>query len=275
MKTKSTSKSAFFNLRVLIASVFCVIGVFIALGGARVYSAQSKAQQTTAAGGPKVVRMIGPVVMNDLRSLPYIPATGREEGPRLTRYPFPLSGRPGKSDTSAFTHSQSLMEKILTPIPNMPPPLLTFPGTDRVGSGCNCRPPDTNGDVGPNHYVQTVNIGFRVFDKSGNPLTPFTTYNSFFAPWAPAIPVAITKMAVTPSFSLTRLLIAGAAQRVGKSAVLPSNVCASRRFLPSSAEKAIHPVKSVPLTLQRFTHASRFFIEHSYCPLVQRLCVLV
>jgi hypothetical protein len=182
MKTKSTSKSAFFNLRVLIASVFCVIGVFIALGGARVYSAQSKAQQTTAAGGPKVVRMIGPVVMNDLRSLPYIPATGREEGPRLTRYPFPLSGRPGKSDTSAFTHSQSLMEKILTPIPNMPPPLLTFPGTDRVGSGCNCRPPDTNGDVGPNHYLQTVNEGFRVFDKAGNPLTPFVTYNSFFSP---------------------------------------------------------------------------------------------
>jgi hypothetical protein len=29
--------------------------------------------------------------------------------------------------------------------------------------------------------VQTVNTGFRVFDKSGNPVTPFTTYNSFFA----------------------------------------------------------------------------------------------
>jgi hypothetical protein len=74
------------------------------------------------------------------------------------------------------------MEKVLTPTSNMPPPLLTFDGTDRVGSGCNCRPPDTNGDVGPNRYVQTVNTGFRVFDKSGTPLTPFTTYNSFFAP---------------------------------------------------------------------------------------------
>ena len=251
--------------------------MFIALSGARLYSAPANAQPTgNAPDQPKVVRMVGPVVMNELRSLPYIPPTPRaEEERRLTRYPFPLSGRPGKSGTSFLPHVQSLLNQILTPTPNMPPPLLTFLGTDRVTSGCNCRPPDTNGDVGPNHYVQTVNIGFRVFDKSGNPLTPFTTYNSFFAPWAPAIPVAITKMAVTPSFSLTRLLIAGAAQRVGKSAVLPSNVCASRRFLPSSAEKAIHPVKSVPLTLQRFTHASRFFIEHSYCPLVQRLCVLV
>ena len=143
MKTKSTSQSAFFNLRVLIASVFCVTGVFIALGGARLYSAQSKAPPTTnSPGAPKVV--------------------------------------PGKSETSAF--SQSLLEKILTPIPNMPPPLLTFDGTDRPTSGCNCRPPDTNGDVGPNHYLQTVNSGFRVFDKSGTPLTPFITYNSFFTP---------------------------------------------------------------------------------------------
>jgi hypothetical protein len=184
MKTKCTSQSAFFNLRILVASVFCVTGVFIALGGARLYSAPAKAQPTTnSPGGPKVVRMVGPVVMStDLRNLPYVPPSAEIEGPRLTRHPFPLSGRPGKSGPSAFPQSQSLLERILTPIPNMPPPLLTFDGTDRVGSGCNCRPPDTNGDVGPNHYVQTVNAGFRVFDKSGNPLAPFTTYQSFFAP---------------------------------------------------------------------------------------------
>src|SRR4029077_19494235 len=33
MKTKSTSQSAFFNVRVLLASVFCLAGIFIALGG--------------------------------------------------------------------------------------------------------------------------------------------------------------------------------------------------------------------------------------------------
>jgi hypothetical protein len=112
-----------------------------------------------------------------------IPPTPRgEEERRLTRYPFPLSGGGGSSGTSAFPQVQSLLEKIVTPTPNMPGPLLTFDGTDRVGSGCNCRPPDTIGDVGPNHYVQGVNSGFRVFDKSGNPLIPFMTFNSFFAP---------------------------------------------------------------------------------------------
>ncbi|MFI5042557.1 MAG: hypothetical protein ACHQNA_12045, partial [Acidimicrobiales bacterium] len=31
-------------------------------------------------------------------------------------------------------------------------------------------PPDPNGDVGPNHYVETVNTDFAVFDKVGTPL---------------------------------------------------------------------------------------------------------
>jgi hypothetical protein len=199
MKKKTTSQSAFFNLRVLIASVFCLAGVLIALG-AGLYLGSSRAQAqpgpgsappatTNSPGGPDVVRLVGPVALNmNLRDLPYIPNEGENEGQRLTRYPFPLSGRPARSGTSAFPQVQSLLQKILTPTSHMPPPLLTFDGTDRVGSGCNCRPPDTNGDVGPNHYVQTVNTGFRVFDKSGNPLTPFTTYNSFFAPLGTSTP---------------------------------------------------------------------------------------
>ena len=193
MKKKSTSQSAFFNLRVLIAAVFCLAGIAIALVSAGLLSSfKAQAQPgpgsappatTNSPGGPDVVRLVGPVALNmNLRDLPYIPNEGENEGQRLTRYPFPLSDRPARSGTSALPQVQSLLAKILTPTTHMPPPLLTFDGTDRVGSGCNCRPPDTNGDVGPNHYVQTVNTGFRVFDKSGNPLTPFTTYNSFFAP---------------------------------------------------------------------------------------------
>jgi hypothetical protein len=190
MKKKSTSQSAFFNLRVLIAAVFCLAGIFVALLGIGAFSnlfAQTKGtnqsgvpanQDAPGTQTPNVARLVGPVRLDqDLRSLPYIPPTPKiEEERRLTRFPFPLSG-----GTSAFSHSQSLLEKILIPT-LMPPPLLTFEGTDRVGSGCNCRPPDTVGDVGPNNYVQGVNEGFRVFDKSGNPLTPFTTFNSFFAP---------------------------------------------------------------------------------------------
>ena len=46
---------------------------------------------------------------------------------------------------------------------------------DGVGQGFGsyvvcCAPPDTNGDVGPNHYVQLVNLDYAVFNKSGTRL---------------------------------------------------------------------------------------------------------
>jgi Carboxypeptidase regulatory-like domain len=47
-------------------------------------------------------------------------------------------------------------------------------GTDEV------IPPDPNGDVGPNHYVQMVNLLLRVFDKSGTPLTSLLTIGDVF-----------------------------------------------------------------------------------------------
>ena len=41
-------------------------------------------------------------------------------------------------------------------------------------------PPDTVGDVGPNHYVQMVNSSFSIFDKTGNLLTGPVAINSLW-----------------------------------------------------------------------------------------------
>ena len=49
----------------------------------------------------------------------------------------------------------------------MPDPLRNFEGVANVNG---VAPPDTQGDVGPNHYVQWVNLSFAVYDKSGNKL---------------------------------------------------------------------------------------------------------
>jgi hypothetical protein len=50
----------------------------------------------------------------------------------------------------------------------------SFQGLDRNGWGAGW-PPDPNGDVGPNHYVQTVNTSIGIFDKStGNRVAAFT-----------------------------------------------------------------------------------------------------
>lgn len=49
----------------------------------------------------------------------------------------------------------------------MPTPIVNFTGIPYPGVACNCAPPDTDGDVGPNHYVQIVNSAFQVWNKAG------------------------------------------------------------------------------------------------------------
>lgn len=49
---------------------------------------------------------------------------------------------------------------------SMPSTTTSFDGVSANGSA----PPDTNGDVGPSHYVQTVNTKFAVYNKTGSVL---------------------------------------------------------------------------------------------------------
>ncbi len=44
-----------------------------------------------------------------------------------------------------------------------------FPGVSNLNG---VAPPDTDGDVGPNHYFQMINLSFAVWDKEGNQLLP-------------------------------------------------------------------------------------------------------
>jgi hypothetical protein len=48
----------------------------------------------------------------------------------------------------------------------MPTPILSFDGIPFPGVACNCAPPDTNGEVGATQYVQMVNEGIQVFNKT-------------------------------------------------------------------------------------------------------------
>jgi hypothetical protein len=49
---------------------------------------------------------------------------------------------------------------------NAPSPILNFDGIGYPGVSCNCAPPDTNGEVGATQYVQMVNEGYQVFNKT-------------------------------------------------------------------------------------------------------------
>ena len=66
------------------------------------------------------------------------------------------------------------------------PPIVSFDGlnnTDNFNAfGGRVNPSDDNGDVGPNQYVQQINLLVRVFSKAGAPLTPPFKLSSLFAP---------------------------------------------------------------------------------------------
>jgi uncharacterized protein YjdB len=48
----------------------------------------------------------------------------------------------------------------------MPSTSKNIEGIGYPGVNCNCFPPDTNGEVGTTQYVQTVNVGLQVWNKS-------------------------------------------------------------------------------------------------------------
>jgi hypothetical protein len=85
--------------------------------------------------------------------------------------PLPLPQRPQHEETAPLQvgrHQDQLdpvVQNFLFPAA-MPSPLLNFDGIPFPGVACNCAPPDTNGEVGSTQYVQIVNEGFQVFNKS-------------------------------------------------------------------------------------------------------------
>jgi len=70
--------------------------------------------------------------------------------------------------------------------PNIPTPTATFEGQGAglAGFTVQSAPPDTDGDVGPNHYVQIVNSGVTIFNKQGTKLLGPVNTNTFFANFA-------------------------------------------------------------------------------------------
>ncbi|MFN2467948.1 MAG: hypothetical protein ABR521_07470, partial [Gaiellaceae bacterium] len=58
----------------------------------------------------------------------------------------------------------------------IPPTGANFDGMSNPNACNTCIPPDPNGDIGPNHYVQMVNLKFQIFSRTGASLLgPFNT----------------------------------------------------------------------------------------------------
>ena len=111
----------------------------------------------------------------DLRSLPRTPPVEQEraELPEPNFHPVTLQSTPGQPEPSI---------PIGTPTPQAPapPPINVFEGLDRFNWGAGS-PPDTNGDVGPNEFIQTVNTSIGVYRKSDGFQEAAFTFNTFMS----------------------------------------------------------------------------------------------
>ena len=75
-------------------------------------------------------------------------------------------------------HQGSALVQRGAPKNQMPSPIVNFDGVNNV-SGAS--PPDTEGEVGPNHYMQWVNLAFRIYNKDGTPAGNITQGYQLFA----------------------------------------------------------------------------------------------
>ncbi len=61
---------------------------------------------------------------------------------------------------------------------NMPSPSQNWEGINNVNG---VLPPDTQGDVGPNHYIQWVNLAYAIYNKTGTKLAGPTNGNTLWS----------------------------------------------------------------------------------------------
>ena len=119
-------------------------------------------QQSTP--GPVIITALQNDTSDALESIPVIPPKQSRPDPDLNELrPLPKRGGPAIFPPGKFT-DPALQRTEPGLALTIPTPLQNFEGVNNVNG---VLPPDTNGDVGPNHYVQWVNLSFAIYSKSG------------------------------------------------------------------------------------------------------------
>ena len=152
-----------------LSALFLALIVMAATGGSGL-AAGSSSSGTTVLAGPLVHKAMQPGMR--------VGHSSRNDISPALRAIHPVTFRLGEAPENApITKGRELKSRRDTvvqsrmPKPAMPGTILNFNGIPYPGVNCNCAPPDTNGEVGLSQYVQIVNQGLQVFDKTnGNSL---------------------------------------------------------------------------------------------------------
>jgi len=134
------------------------------------------ADSSAGVRGPFVGPKVSPKKSKPARDLPKVnPASKAERNKLGSTDSKVIAGPAGTVDPAAQLAADGgfAMTTLGAPIVNF------------LGAG-GANPNDTNGDVGPNHYVQTINAVFTIFDKQGNTLAGPSAINSLWTTANPA-----------------------------------------------------------------------------------------
>ncbi|MEP6586606.1 MAG: hypothetical protein ABJB70_07755 [Candidatus Udaeobacter sp.] len=173
MKTlrRITKNRAFTHLRILAAVLLALTAtalVLLSLSPPAVAQPTARLQPLTPRFSTAVAFDVSPALRslpNAARPLPFPPGAILEVRPerRKSENLQAHRVRPYRADA---------VRQLFNLTPTIPAPLLTFEGMSNQDNfnifGGRVNPPDTIGDVGPNHYVEMINLVYAVYDKAGN-----------------------------------------------------------------------------------------------------------
>ncbi|HEV8369321.1 MAG TPA: Ig-like domain repeat protein [Pyrinomonadaceae bacterium] len=142
------------------------------------YTAQVRSEDNKLSRKPREERLVKAHSFDgDLRDLPYRRPVKRERPEREGPEPNPRF-YPGTSGPTTTTESGTpSMSQTNAPAPA---PGASFDGLDFANWG-DGHPPDTNGDVGPTYYIQTVNTSIGVYRKSDGLRVAAFTFDTFMS----------------------------------------------------------------------------------------------
>ncbi len=168
--------------KVLPLLVFIVLAAFLVRWQAAESKAPNIGRSELPASAPEFHNAAAFATSPEVRSLTQIHQAQKSGSVRLRES---LVTTPEPISSSVATHDSDAAVARTTAVP-MPTPVLSFDGLsnfDNINAyGLVIIPPDITGDVGPDNYVQAVNALVRVFDKSGNAVTPPFRMSQLFAP---------------------------------------------------------------------------------------------
>jgi hypothetical protein len=182
MKKTSALQSAFITPRTLLSVFLCLAGLLLAafafglFSGPQLTAQPPSSQANSVTEGKSYHNDVSPP-LREMRPWSENDVKSEHEASENPKVPH----RHKDSFDPIIQNMPSSSSALATSAPTIAAAIYNFDGIPFPGVGCNCAPPDTNGAVGKTQYVQIVNEGYQVFDKTGvSKLGP----NSISSIWA-------------------------------------------------------------------------------------------